>query len=237
MEFFKAWSNWRSQTIGQRKLFDSVHPQSVLPPIWQDGGHTAVIEADGGDVVANEITTRLAKRRRQGGFPGAGDAAQGHPPAPIRKGGGVQNKLSALMKQDAEGGAQQEGRGVGGGRRRVEINDNLVSIRDEETRDLWNPKQKSGVVKLPRRPDPNCGVQRCWRRAAPNAHIRLRQDLVCDHHPWKRKIGCDGKTADSIVKQRSSLRLTTPTQIRRQTCVTTGRKKDPFHSFGWFLLQ
>lgn len=210
MEFFKARSNRRPQTVGQCKLFDSVHPQPMLPTIWRDGGHAAVIEADGGDVVTDEIATRPTKRRRQGGFPGAGDAAQGQPLPPIRNSGGVQNKLSALVKQHAEADAQKKGDGVGGDRRGVQINDNLVSIPDKKAGNLRNMEQKSGIFNLPVWSDPDRRTQRRRRRAESNAYIRLRQDLVCGRHPWKRKIGCDDKTADSIIKQRSSLLSTTP---------------------------
>ncbi|MBU0724706.1 MAG: hypothetical protein KJ904_01685 [Alphaproteobacteria bacterium] len=188
MKLLDAGPNGRSQTVGQSKLFDGIHPEPMLTSIWQNGRHAAFIEMNGGNIVADEITARPAKCRCQCRFSGTSDAAQGHPPAPIRNGGCVQNKLSALMKQDAKAGTEEKGRRVGAGRCLVQINDDLASIRDEETSDLRNIEQKCRIVELPRRPDTSWRPQLRWSRTAPDAHIGLRHALCSDDHSRKSEI-------------------------------------------------
>ncbi|WP_453956862.1 hypothetical protein [Amorphus suaedae] len=173
----------------------------MLMPIRKNGRNAALIEVDGGDIVTDEIAPRLAKRRRESRFSGARNATQGHTPAPASDGGGVQDKLSALVKQDPEGGAQQEGRGVDRCRQFIQVDDDLASLRDEEAGDLRNLKQKRRVVELPHRPDALRRVEFGWRRATPNTHIGAGHALGCDQHPRKSEIRRNGQAADAIMKQ------------------------------------
>jgi hypothetical protein len=112
---------------------------------------------------------------------------------------GMQDDLRALMQQDAEHGSQKEDRHLLLGRPLFGLDDNMAAVTEQETRNIWNPQQKTVARGLPGRAALGCILQCVGNRAHRDGHIRRLQRLIRRRdQPRQHDLTVHTQTGDAI---------------------------------------
>ena len=143
---------------------------------WRPSGCTsgapAVVGGDGAEIVGHQRIAALRQRRGQRRFSRARGAAEQHRLAVHPHGAGMQHDLLALMQQDAEHGAENEDRDIGGALVRFRRDHDFAAVVEQKPRDVGNAQEELLAGDLPGR-SAGAAIRQVFRhRPAPDRDLR-----------------------------------------------------------------
>ena len=197
-EFLQAVAHGRAAALGEIELLDRLRPELEAAAVGLHHDRAGAVRRHRAEIVGHQREAALRQSGGQRRFARARGAAEQHGLAVHAHGAGVQHHLPALMQQDAEHGAGQENRDVGGRDAGGRFEHDLAPAREQEARHVGNAKQETIAGDLPGRA----------------ARARLRQGFrhrARPHHDVGR-LSAGGAAA---MAPGSSISLATPSPATR----------------------
>jgi hypothetical protein len=198
VEFLQALAHARAAAGGEVELGDGLRPQLQLAAVRVHLRRIGAGDRDGANVVGHHRIAALRQHCCERGFAGARRTAEQYRLAVDAHRARMQHDLLALMQQDAEHGAEQKDRDIGGIATRLLLEDDLASVVEQEARHAGNAQQELLAGDLPGRPG-GAGVgERIRHCAGPDRHIGQAATARHGIQSGQCNLAVDDQSGDAI---------------------------------------